>query len=148
MLALELVARDRPQTIAILAGQDLRSTAIPFRHENPGNVQVGELNALYNRCAAGLVLSLTNMSLLPLELLAAGVVPVVNDAPNNRLVSDNPFIAYADPTPRALADRILEALDRPDQVEHALAAAASVRSNTWQHAGAQFLAAIEAGMRG
>lgn len=148
MLALQLVAHDRPQTTVILAGQDLRSMAIPFRHENPGNVQVSDLNALYNRCAAGLVLSLTNMSLLPLELLAAGVIPVVNDGPNNRLVSDNPYIAYADPTPRALADRILEALDRPDQIDYARAAAESVRATTWEHAGEQFLAAVEAGMHG
>ena len=147
-LALELVMRDRPATDIILAGQDLRGTAIPFRHENPGNVQVGDLNAIYNRCATGLVLSLTNMSLLPLELLAAGVIPVVNDAPNNRLVSDNPYIAYAEPTPRALADALLAALDRDDQQAYALEAAASLRGETWERSGAQFLAAFEEGMHG
>lgn len=148
IMALDLVARDRPGTPIIMAGQSLRGFDIPFEHENPGNLQVSELNALYNRCAAGLVLSLTNMSLLPLELLAAGVIPVVNDADNNRLVSDNSFIAYTTPTPRALADRILEILDRPDQAEHAALGAASVQSTTWAHSGEQFVAAFERGMHG
>ena len=132
----------------MLAGQKLPTTAVPFPHENPGNVQVGELNVLYNRCAVGLVLSLTNMSLLPLELLAAGVIPVVNDAPNNRMVSDNPFIAYAPPTPRALADAIVAILDRDDQPEYARKASASLARATWEESGAQFLAAFEEGMRG
>jgi hypothetical protein len=144
----QLVVRDRPDTQVILAGQPLPPDAVSFPHENPGNVQVRDLSALYNRCAAGLVLSLTNMSLLPLELLAAGVIPVVNDAPNNRMVSSNPFIAYVQPSPRALADAIIAALDRPDQPEYAVAAAESLAGHTWEESGAQFLAAFEGGMRG
>lgn len=148
ILALELVARERPGTPIVLAGQVLRRHRVPFPHENPGNVQVGDLNALYNRCAAGLVLSLTNLSLLPLELLAAGVVPIVNDGENNRLVSDNPFIAYAPASPRALADRILEVLDRDDRDAYARRAAASVATTGWTAAADQFLAAVERGARG
>ena len=121
---------------------------MPFPHENPGNMQVGELNATYNRCAAGLVLSLTNMSLLPLELLSAGVIPVVNDGENNRLVSDNEYIAYTEPNPRALADRILEILDRDDAPAHAERAAASVGTTTWAAAGEQFMTAFDRGVRG
>jgi hypothetical protein len=145
-MALELVARERPGTPIILAGQQLRGPELPFAFENPGNVQVADLNALYNRCAAGLVLSLTNLSLLPLELLSAGVIPVVNDGPNNRLVSDNPFIEYTEPSPRALADRILGVLARDDQAEHAAHAAASVEATTWERAGEQFLSAFRRGM--
>jgi glycosyltransferase involved in cell wall biosynthesis len=113
-----------------------------------GNLQVGELNALYNACAAGLVMSLTNMSLLPLELLAAGVIPVVNDGPNNRLVSDNRFIAYAAPNPRALADALIEVVDRADAASYAERAAASVSSLGWEESGRQFLAAFERSIRG
>lgn len=147
-MALDLFARERPDSPIILAGQDLRKLRIPFPHENPGNMHVGQLNEVYNRCAAGLVLSLTNMSLLPLELLAAGVIPVVNDGQNNRLVTDNPFIEYTEPSPRALADRLIAIVDRADQAEHSAAAAASVEGSTWQHAGDQFLAAFEEGLRG
>lgn len=148
VMALDLVSRDRPNTPIIMAGQDLRGIAVPFAHENPGNMQVSELNATYNRCAAGLVLSLTNMSLLPLELLSAGVIPVVNSGDNNRLVSDNPFIEYTEPNPRALADRILAILDRADAPAHAELAAGSVQTTTWSAAGEQFLKAFERGIRG
>jgi len=88
------------------------------------------------------------MSLLPLELLAAGVIPVVNDGANNREVSDNPYIAYTEPSPRALAQRLIEVLDRGDQPEHAAVAAASVAGLSWEGSGARFLAAFEAGVRG
>lgn len=148
MMALDLLSRERPGTPIIMAGQKLRHVTVPFPHENPGNVQVAELNGIYNRCAAGLVLSLTNMSLLPLELLSAGVIPVVNDGENNRLVSDNAFIEYTQPSPRALCDSLLAILDRQDQHEHAVRAAASVGASTWAHSGEQFLAAFEGGMRG
>lgn len=93
-------------------------------------------------------MSLTNMSLLPLELLAAGVIPVVNDGANNRLVSDNPFIAYAAPNPRALADALIEVVDRADAAAYAERAAASVSSLGWAESGRQFLAAFERSIRG
>ncbi len=148
IMALELFARERPESRIVLAGQDVRRLRIPFRHENPGNVQVGELNALYNRCAAGLVLSLSNLSLLPLELLSAGVIPVVNDGENNRMVSNNPFIEYTEPIPRALADRLVSIVDRPDLAEYAARASESVEITGWAKSGQQFLAAFERGMRG
>ena len=146
VLALQLVHEERPDARIILAGQDVSKHKLPFPYESPGVMQVGDLNGLYNRCAVGLVLSLSNMSLLPLELLGAGVVPVVNDAANNRMVSDNPYIAYADPTPRALADRVIEALDRVDQAEYGVAAAASVVGTGWDVSATQFLDAFERGL--
>jgi hypothetical protein len=148
VMALDLFARERPGHPIILAGQDLRGIRLPFDYENAGILEVSELNAVYNRCAAGLVLSLTNMSLLPLELLSAGVIPVVNDGPNNRLVSDNPFIEYTEPSPRALADRLIAVVDRADQVEHAALAAASVSGTSWTRSGEHFLEAFKEGLRG
>ena len=78
----------------------------------------------------------------------AGVIPVVNDAANHRLVSDNPFIAYTEPSPQALADRLLGVLDRADQPEYAERAAASVGETDWATAGVQFLEAFQAGLHG
>ncbi|MET0304139.1 MAG: glycosyltransferase family 1 protein [Microbacteriaceae bacterium] len=147
-MALDLFARERPDHEIVLAGQNLSRLDVPFAHRSAGNMQVGDLNALYNRCAAGLVMSLTNMSLLPLELLASGVIPVVNDAENNRLVSDNPFISYAPATPRALADAMLEVVDRPDLAAHAIRASESAAPLDWSASGAQFLAAFERIVRG
>lgn len=148
VMALDLFHRDRPDHRIVMAGQDVRKLRIPFPYTNLGNVQVSRLNEVYNRSAAALVLSLSNMSLLPLELLSAGTIPVVNDAENNRLVSDNPFIAFTSPVPRAFADRIIEIVDRPDAADFAVRAAESVATASWEASGAQFLEAFERGVRG
>ena len=148
VLALERFARQHPGIPIITAGQDLSRHRLPFAFENRGNVQVAELGALYNRCVAGLVLSLSNLSLLPLELLACGTIPVVNNGENNELVSSNPFIAYTDPSPAALADRLGETVARPDRDHYARQAAASVELASWDASAQQFLAAVERGMHG
>ncbi|MEP7762939.1 glycosyltransferase family 1 protein [Sanguibacter sp. 25GB23B1] len=148
VMALELIARERPDLTLHLAGWDVSSYDLPFSYVNHEVMKVTELNELYNRCGAALVLSLTNLSLLPLELLAAGVIPVVNDAPNNTLVSNNPFIEYSEPTPHALARRVLDVLDREDQAEHARAASASTASANWDVSGQQFVSIVERELRG
>ena len=78
----------------------------------------------------------------------AGVAPVVNDAPNNRLVSDNPFIEYVVTAPGAIADRLVEVLDRADAPERAVAMSASLDGVTWERSGRQFVEAFERAMRG
>lgn len=148
ILALEDFARRRPDVTINLAGWDVSRWTVPFPHVNLAGLQIPELNAIYNRCAAGLVISASNMSLLPLELIASGVAPVVNDAPNNRLVSDNPFIEYVPASPRAIADRMDEVLKRDDAVERSVAMSKSLDGTTWKRSGEQFVTAFERAMRG
>lgn len=148
IMALEELARSRPGVTIHLAGWDVSSYRLPFPYVGHGAMDVTDLNELYNRCGVALVLSLTNLSLLPLELLAAGVIPVVNDGPNNRLVSDNPFIEYCPASPSALARRMADVLDRPDLGAHAAAAAASVEGTGWEGSGVQFVRALEEVVRG
>lgn len=148
ILALQEFAARRPDVPINLAGWDVSRWKIPFKHKNLSGMPVGELNQVYNRCAAGLVISGTNMSLLPLELMASGVVPVVNDAPNNRMVSDNPFIEYVPSSPVAIAERLIEALERPDAADHLVQMAASLDGVTWDASGSQFVMAFERAMRG
>jgi O-antigen biosynthesis protein len=95
-----------------------------------------------------LVISFTNMSLMPLELLSAGCIPVVNDAPNNTLVSANPYISYAPPSLRAVADALCEIVERDDQVEYARKAAASVQNLSWDDAGAKVEAILKRELHG
>ena len=106
-------------------------------------MKIEELSTVYNRCATALVLSLTNMSLLPLELLSSGVIPVVNDAPNNRLVSDNPYIAYTDASPEALAQKMVDVVTINSLPEYARKAADSISSDGWEIAGKKMIAALE-----
>lgn len=148
VLALELFHRERPDYGIHLVGQKLRGLAIPFTHSAPGSLPLADLAALYNRSRAALVISLTNLSLLPLELLSAGVIPVLNEGENNRMVSDNPYIEYADLSPRALADRLIAVVDRPNANAHARAASASVGTAGWGESATQFLDAFNRGVRG
>ncbi|MBC9936591.1 MULTISPECIES: glycosyltransferase family 1 protein [unclassified Leucobacter] len=144
LLVLQEFSRMRPDVTINFAGWDLSSFDIPFPHRSHGAMALSDLNGLYNRCRAGLVLSLTNMSLLPLELIAAGVVPVVNDGANNRLVSDHPGIEFVAPTPHAMARRLLEVFER---AQDPVALAAGAPTHTWHDSGQQFLSALEKAMR-
>lgn len=144
IMVLKEFSRMRPDVVINLAGWDLSARDIPFPHKSHGMMKLKDLNVLYNRCRAGLVLSLTNMSLLPLELLAAGVVPVVNDAPNNRMVSNNESIQYAAPTPHAMAERLLKVFE---QQQRPTELAKSVSEHTWKESGQQFISALNKGMR-
>ena len=54
----------------------------------------------------GIALSFTNVSLVPDELLACGVIPVTNEAPYARGGLDNPHVRWTAPTPYGLADAL------------------------------------------
>lgn len=148
VLSLTEFARMKPEIGITLAGWDTSEWEVPFKHNNLSNLDISELNAVYNRCAAGLVMSLSNMSLLPLELMASGVVPVVNEGDNNRMVSDSPYIEYVPLSPSAIARRLVDVVDRPDAVAHARVVANSVASLDWADSGRQFVRAFEEGMCG
>lgn len=131
IMALELFNKMRPDYTITLAGWDVAEYDLPFPYKNLKTLSLSELSDIYNRCAAGLVVSLTNMSLLPLELLATGVIPVVNDGPNNTMVSDNSYIKFAHSSPDALAKALVEVVDRKDLPKYAKGAADSVRGLSW-----------------
>lgn len=140
ILALQHFATRHPDVPIHVFGRAV--TSLPFRHVAHGLLSPAELNALYNRCAAVLVLSMSNVSLVPLEVLAAGAVPVMNDAGPSRSTLDNPHVVYAAPRPRDLAEALGVVVTRagvgatPDEV------AASVGRHRWDGAGATFVAAI------
>jgi glycosyltransferase involved in cell wall biosynthesis len=142
VMALDIVAKALPDYTITLAGWDVSNYNLPFKYKNLKALQVSELDEVYNNCAAALVMSLTNMSLLPLELLSAGVIPIVNDAENNRLVSDNPYIKYVQPSPDALAAAIIETVTREDLPAYAKKASDSVEGADWAKAGDIFEEAL------
>jgi O-antigen biosynthesis protein len=143
ILALEVFARRHPETEIHLFGDRVQVRRLPFRATVHGKLGTGALNTLYNTCRAGLSLSFTNVSLIPWELLAAGAVPVVNDAPHNRRVLDNSHVVWAAPTPQALADALDAVFAEPDVAGRARAASASVGRMTWEAAGKVVVEAIE-----
>jgi len=142
MLALEQFHELRPDIQIHLAGWDVRQWRIPFPYVHHGSMRLDQLNDLYNKCSAALVISLTNMSLLPLELLASGVVPVVTAGDNNSMVSNNENIRYCEITPAAMARALAEAVDMNDDSQMAARASASVPTDTWDKAGRMLIDVI------
>jgi hypothetical protein len=139
-LALELFAKRQPQIEIHLFGERLDD--VNFKCISHGLVSPAKLNEIYGQCFAGLCLSFTNVSLVPYEMLAAGCIPVMNDAEHNRIVLDNPYVCYSAPTPHAIAKALEDVVQTPDFGALSLTAAKSVRSITWDDAGAAVDAAF------
>lgn len=133
--ALDIFAEHNPDVDIHLFGNP--TPKLPFAATAHGRVTPDELNRLYNRCIAGLVLSATNVSLVPHEMLAAGCIPVVNDAEQSRIVLDNEMVSYAAASPFELASCLTNLVTRPEVERHeaAAAAAASVKGASWDDAG-------------
>ena len=147
MLALELFAADHPDVEIHVIGQRLHSRGVPFAFTDHGHLPAEQLADLYNRCRAGLILSLTNLSLLPAELLAAGCVPVMNDGENTRASCDSPVASFARPEPQTLADAIGRVFHHDDPEALSRAASASIRAQSWDLVADQVEAGIRRGLK-
>jgi glycosyltransferase involved in cell wall biosynthesis len=136
VMALDLFAAQHPEIDIHFYGEP--AGRLPFAATDHGLLSPEALNQLYNRCVAGLVLSATNVSLVPHELLASGCIPVVNDADHNRLVLDNDHVVYAGATPFELAGALSRVVERSvaERDVAARQAAASVQGSSWDDAGA------------
>lgn len=143
ILTLDLFHRKHPDYVINFIGWDVSQFNIPFPYKNLGILSPEELNEVYNRCSASLVMSLTNMSLLPLELLSAGCIPVVNEGDNNRLVSNNAFIEYSQSDPVSLAQRMSDVVSKKNLLTHSKKAAESVQDCSWDKSGKKFLSIVE-----
>ncbi len=124
-LALEQFHRRHPEEPVHLYGDAGDDWPIPTVQHN--KLPPHELNELYNTAKAGFAISFTNISLVAEELLAAGVVPVVTDAPDVRSDLPNPYVRWARPTPGALADALCAAVEAPDSPAIRAKIAGSVR---------------------
>lgn len=115
LITLNEVVKRVPGVEIVFAGWDVSSYKIPFDHINAGTMDVRDLPDLYNQCDVALVLSFTNLSLLPLELMACGVPVVSNRAPCTEwLLNDNNSV-LTKAVPESLADAICELLQNSEK---------------------------------
>lgn len=115
MLVLDEVTRRLPDVKVIFAGWDVSEYYIPYEHLNCGVVRLDELPDLYSQCDVALVLSFTNLSLLPLELMACGTPVVSNRAPCTEWLLNDENARLASPTVEALADALCTVLQDPEE---------------------------------
>ena len=133
LLVLNLVWERLPDVQFVLAGWDTAGYHIPFPHLGCGTLALDDLPDLYSQCDAALVLSLTNASLLPLELMASGCAVVSNRGPNVEWLLNDEVVTLADSSPEALADALCSLLqDNERRQRISEKAEAFARAQTWE----------------
>lgn len=133
VIALDIFHKKHPEYEIEFVGWDVSNYEIPFPYKNRGIVTHAELADLYHESAACLVLSLTNVSLLPLELIAAGCIPVMNEGENNSLVlGENKYIKYAQKVPTDLAAKLSDAVSTKDIDKYCRQMSDSASNLSWQ----------------
>jgi glycosyltransferase involved in cell wall biosynthesis len=144
LLALSELHRRRPHVQIALYGEATDVlTSVP--HQHLGVLEPPQLSEVYASATVGLVLSLTNPSLIPTEMLACGlpVVDVASESMRATFGDDGPM-ELAAPDPLAMCDAIERLLD--DAALRADRSGAGTRlaaGRTWPSAAAQ----VEAGLR-
>ncbi|MDO8184070.1 glycosyltransferase family 4 protein [Conexibacter sp. JD483] len=144
LFALAELHRRRPGVELELFGSRAE-VPTPFPSRQLGLLSADELAAAYRGATTGMVLSLTNPSLVPQEMLACGLPCVDVDRPSTRSEwgpSDAVELAAFDPA--AIADALERLLDQRELWERRSAAGVAwAAGRTWPRAAAQ----VEAGLR-
>jgi glycosyltransferase involved in cell wall biosynthesis len=144
MLALAELHRRRPEVEIALYG-DAVAPAAPFPFRALGILTAERAASAYAEATVGLVLSLTNHSLVAPEMLACGLPAVELRGPSTEQAFAGAPIELADATPHALASALERLLDDPaERARRAEAGARWAAPRTWDAAAA----ALESGLRG
>jgi len=113
LIVLKKLTELNPDIEVVFAGWDVSEYKIDFEHFNAGVVPIEELSHLYSQCDVALVLSFTNLSLLPLELLASGCPVVTNKGINNSWIdNEHKLFVYADNNVNDIIEKIDQVLNK------------------------------------
>ena len=116
MLALLELHRRVPEIEVVFAGWDVSNYYIPFTHLNAGSVPLAQLSDLYAQCDICLVMSLTNLSLLPLEVMASNSVIATQGGENNSWMVDERNAIIVDCDPLNIASKLEDYLNHPEKL--------------------------------
>jgi O-antigen biosynthesis protein len=150
ILALAELARMRSDVRIVLFG-DTEPPPAGFEFEFAGIVDERALASLYNKATVGLVISLTNYSRIPKEMMACGlpVVDVCHQSVGSVFGRDGSLIELADPQPIDIAERLAGLLDSPSRRDEMAARARDfVGPMTWEAAAAQIESMLRQWLRG
>lgn len=133
MAVLELIAFYYPEIEIVIAGLDgIEKPHFPCVLK--GNLSLEKTGELYRSCDIGLALSATNLSYLPVELMASGCPVVTNDGPQVEwfCVHDHNALV-APPTPQSLFNAVKTLIDdsslRAKLIENGLK---TIAKTTWE----------------
>lgn len=117
LLALTELYHRMPDIEVIFGGWDVANYEIPFIHLNGGSIKLSELSDIYGQCDMCLVLSGTNLSLLPLEVMASNSVVVSNRGENNEWLLNEDNAILTDFDPMDIADKMEYYFNHKDELE-------------------------------
>ncbi len=134
-----LLEREIKLEISLFGDDSRLKYPISVPYVNLGKLNKENLRTLYNKSDFGVVFSYTNISLVPLEMMACGC-PVVE-------VADGSFKDFFDPDcailvnsfPQDFVRKIIYYIDNPDERKHmAERALKGLQKKTWKEAVCQF----------
>lgn len=117
LLALNKICTEMKDLTVVFAGERLNNYVIPFKHEDHGIVTVEELAKFYQECDMCLVMSGTNLSLLPLEIMGSNSVAVCSKGENSSWLVNEENAILVDYDPVNIANIILEYYKQPEKLE-------------------------------
>lgn len=148
LLALEKLSKLIPDVEIVFAGWDVSGYKISFKHGNFGIVKLEELADLYAQCDMCLVLSNTNLSLLPLEVMASNSVPVCSKGDNSSWLVNEDNSIMVDFDPDEIADTLAYYFNNPDKLaEKRKKGLEFAASTSWKKEAEKVRIAIEKGVR-
>lgn len=115
--ALQIFHDRNPDYEIVFAGGDASGRRVDLPATSVGYLDEPSLNDLYNRCAAALVISLTNCSLLPLDIMATGCPVVTNIGDNTEMVLPPDSGIHVIPSPYHLAEALEKVVGEPPPQE-------------------------------
>lgn len=133
--ALDLVKKKMPGVKVYLYGSNDR-VETPFESEQLGVIsRLCELNELYNRCRAGICISLSNPSRIPFEMMAAGCIPVDVYRYNNLFDYDSDTAILAYQNAESLAAGLILAIEKNQDTAKSVRLAEIARRRTlrWEN---------------
>ncbi len=148
LMALQELAERRPG-LRVVAFGNREEIDVPVSHEHLGILSPQELSWTFSEATVGLVLSLTNYSLIPQEMLACGLpcVDLAGISAEGVFGADGP-VALSAFDPLSLAGVIERLMDDPVEWERrSLAGQAFVTDRTWDRAAMQVQDGIRQALR-
>ncbi|MDB5812134.1 MAG: glycosyl transferase group 1 [Betaproteobacteria bacterium] len=116
----------------VLAGATLDQYSLPFPYTAKGVVHPDLLGALYRDCDLALVLSFTNLSLAPLELMACGVPVISNRGPNTEWLLSDACCCMVRPRIPEVTEALCRLLENdPERIALRAAGLRKAQSTSW-----------------
>lgn len=117
LLALNELSRKVDDLTVVFAGWDVGNYEIPFKHKNLGILSLDKLSDLYSQCDMCFIISNTNLSLLPLEVMASNSVAVCSKGENSSWLVNEDNAVMVDYDPILMAEKMAYYLNNKQELE-------------------------------